>query len=104
MRVAPDTPMARRTMQLCSVPVGMKSISIISDLAVLNRVSRMSVPGRYRRVIFAFSTGSISQRPCSGVPSSAAKQAGESKRGRQSQSMEPSVPTSAAVRMLPITP
>ena len=40
--------------------------------------------------------GAISQRPCSGVPSSAAKQASESKRGQHSQSIEPSRPTSAA--------
>ena len=48
--------------------------------------------------------GAISHRPFSGVPSSAAKQAGESKRGRQSQSIEPSRPTKAAVTRLPIRP
>jgi hypothetical protein len=37
------------------------------------------------------------------VPSSAAKQAGASNRGRQSQSMEPSRPTRAAVRQSPIS-
>ncbi len=41
--------------------------------------------------------GASSQRPCSSSPSSAAKQAGESNRGRQSQSIDPSRPTSAAV-------
>src|SRR6185437_1041069 len=46
--------------------------------------------------------GASSQRPCSGVPSSAAKHAAASKRGRQSQSMEPSTPTRAAVRMFPM--
>jgi len=34
----------------------------------------------------------------------AANTLGESKYGRQSQSIEPSIPTSAAVRMLPMTP
>jgi hypothetical protein len=37
------------------------------------------------------------------LPSSAAKQAGESKRGRQSQSIEPFAPTSAAVCVSPIS-
>jgi hypothetical protein len=41
------------------------------------------------------------QKPLSGVPSSAAKQAGESKRGQHSQSIEPLRPTSAAVRQSP---
>jgi hypothetical protein len=45
----------------------------------------------------------MSQRPCSLLPSSAAKQAGESKRGKQSQSIDPSRPTSAAEIMLPIS-
>ena len=48
------------------------------------------------------SAGAISQRPCSGVPSRAAKQAPESKRGKQSQSIEPSRPTSAAVSQSPM--
>jgi hypothetical protein len=45
----------------------------------------------------------MSQRPFSRSPSSAAKQAGESKRGRQSQSIDPSRPTSAEEIMLPIS-
>jgi hypothetical protein len=43
------------------------------------------------------------QRPCSGRPSSAAKQAGESNRGQHSQSMDPSRATSAALRQSPIS-
>jgi hypothetical protein len=39
--------------------------------------------------------GAIFQRPLSRVPRRAAKQASESKRGRHSQSIEPSLPTSA---------
>jgi hypothetical protein len=42
------------------------------------------------------------QRPFSGPPSRAAKQAPESNRGRQSQSIDPSRLTSAAVRQSPI--
>jgi hypothetical protein len=44
------------------------------------------------------------QRPWRWSPSSAAKQAGESKCGRQSQSMDPSRATSAAESMLPMSP
>jgi hypothetical protein len=43
------------------------------------------------------------QRPCSDVPSSAAKHASESKRGQQSQSIEPVWATSAAVSQSPIS-
>jgi hypothetical protein len=39
----------------------------------------------------------MTQRPCSLSPSSAAKQASESKRGKQHQSIEPRRWTSAAV-------
>jgi hypothetical protein len=51
----------------------------------------------------ASAIGSISQRPCFDSPSNAAKHAGESKRGRQSQSIEPSRPTSAAEPQSPIS-
>ena len=44
----------------------------------------------------------MSQRPWSDLPSTAAKQALLSKRGQQSQSMEPLRPTSAAVVQSPI--
>jgi hypothetical protein len=61
-------------------------------------VSSSRVSPRYRWTTRrAGATGLIRQRPCCGPPSSAAKHAGESKRGRHSQSIEPSAPTSAAV-------
>jgi hypothetical protein len=44
----------------------------------------------------------MSQRPWSGVPSSAAKQAPESNRGQHSQSIDPPFDTSAAVSQSPI--
>src|ERR1700733_1008697 len=47
--------------------------------------------------------GAICQRPCSRPPSSAAKQAAESKRGKHNQSIDPSRPTSAAVWQSPIS-
>jgi hypothetical protein len=48
------------------------------------------------------SAGEMDQCPFSGVPTSAAKQAGESKFGTQSQSMEPSFETKAALWQSPI--
>ena len=49
------------------------------------------------------SAGAIRQRPLSGVPTSAAKQAALSKRGQHSQSIEPSRLTSAALWQSPIS-
>ena len=46
--------------------------------------------------------GASSHRPWSGVPSRAAKTAPESNRGTHNQSIEPSLPTSAAVCVSPI--
>ena len=70
------------------------------DRAVLRLPARLEdervveVAARARR---RGATARASQRPLSGPPSSAAKQAPESKRGKQSQSIEPSRSTSAAV-------
>jgi len=50
------------------------------------------------------SAGSISHRPFFGSPTRAANTASESKRGRQSQSIDPPRLTSAAVWVLPIMP
>jgi hypothetical protein len=50
-----------------------------------------------RSVVRFASTGQILHRPCSDVPSGAAKQAVLSNRGQHSQSMEPLQPTRAAV-------
>ena len=47
--------------------------------------------------------GAIRQKPFSRIADRAAKQAGESKRGRHSQSIEPSRPTIAAVWVSPMT-
>ena len=60
--------------------------------SVTNSVSRMSVsaavaPAHLRTGVF----GAIFQRPFSGVPSSDAKHASESKSGRQRKSIEPSL-------------
>lgn len=47
--------------------------------------------------------GASRQRPLPSSPSSAAKQAAESNLGRQSQSIDPSLPTSAAVCRSPMS-
>ena len=79
-----------------------------TPLAVRNSVSRTSVSSRYRRLTSGASpvdfAGAMRQNPCDPSPSSFAKQAGESKRGRQRQSIEPSRPISAAVWVSPISP
>ena len=81
---------------------GMKSTMVAAPLPGSNVVSRISVPGRYRRVLeTAGFEGDILQRPFSGEPSRAAKNAGESKRGKQSQSIEPCCETRAAVSQSP---
>ena len=65
--------------------------------AVWKTVSSTSEPGRYERSTRSTGpAGAICQRPLPSSPSSAAKQAGESKRGNVSQSIDPSLPTSAA--------
>ncbi len=82
----------------------MQSTTRTVPLPVTNSVSRTSDGPRYLRVTEITGTeGAICHRPWSGVPNSAAKQAAESKRGRHSQSIDPSFPTSAAVCMSPIS-
>jgi hypothetical protein len=101
----PRVPTTRRTMCEACSRNGMKSISVTSPSSVVKVVSRISVVGRYRRLIRAFAcAGAMRQRPFLLFPSSAAKQASESKRGQQSQSMEPSLETSAAVSQSPMSP
>ena len=86
---------------------GMKSMRETAPppSAVSIVVSRTKVSPRYWRRVRsgARSQGAMRQRPCSGVPSRAAKQAGLSKRGQQSQSTEPSRETSAAVSQSPMS-
>ncbi len=78
--------------------MGMASMSTTTPSSVSISVSSTSVPSRYRRrVAFTSPFGAMSQRPFSGVPRSEAKHGAESKRQKQSQSIDPSRPTSAAV-------
>ena len=99
----PRRPSTMRTRSGWSARGGMQSMTATVPEAVSNSVSSTSVSPRYRRRTLADSpAGANRQRPCSGVPSSAARHAAESNFGRQSQSIEPSRPTSAAVWQSPM--
>jgi hypothetical protein len=102
MRTRPRRPITMRTRSECQLCTGMKSTRVTAPSSVSNSVSRISVSRRYWRRTRALLLGAIFQCPCSRFPSSAAKHAGESKRGQHSQSMEPSRPTSAPVWQSPI--
>ena len=83
---------------------GMKSVTRTVPPLTSHSVTRTREASRYeRRVARRARLGAMSQRPLSGVPSSAAKQAPESNRGRHSQSIDPSMPTSAAVWVSPMS-
>lgn len=82
---------------------GMKSRTTADPLSVWNRVSRINVPGRYRRLDPSTGwLGESCQCPLCSPPSMAAQQAGASKRGMHSQSMEALRETMAAVCRSPI--
>jgi hypothetical protein len=83
--------------------MGMQSTSRTTPSAHVISVSSTRVPGRYRRrTAVVRLTGAMRQRPFSSVPSNAEKHAAESKRGRQSQSIEPAVLTRPAVCVSPM--
>ncbi len=73
--------------------IGMKSISVTAPSRVSKRVSRIERAGpiaaRGLRDVALRRDAASGRCPC--VPSSAAKQASESKRGQHSQSIEPSL-------------
>jgi hypothetical protein len=82
----------------------MKSITRTLPVAVVCVVSRTNVSPQYVRAgAVAAPAGASSQRPLAASPRSAVKTASESKRGRQSQSIDPLRPTSAAVPRSPIS-
>jgi hypothetical protein len=82
----------------------MQSITRTVPSSVSNSVSKTRVLPRYRREMrFASPRGLMLQVPFVSSPRSAANTAGESKRGAQSQSMDPFLATRAAVRMLPMS-
>ena len=85
----------------------MQSVTRTVPVAVSYSVSTTSVSGRYQRRVARMTegppAGAIFQNPWSSSPSSRAKHDGESKWGRHSQSMEPSMPTRAAEWRSPMT-
>src|SRR3990170_2111915 len=100
----PLTPRTCRSTSARRSPCGMRSMTSASPLAVTQRVTRMKVSGRYERLVAVTSPdGANSQRPWCSSPSTAPKVDGESNRGRHSQSMLPSLPTSAAVWQSPMS-
>jgi hypothetical protein len=98
MSTWPVTPSTSRISTGSAPRTGMQSATRTVPEAVANSVSSTRVPGRYRRrTRLTPLAGAICQWPFRSSPSSAAKQASESNRGRHSQSMEPSRLISAAV-------
>jgi hypothetical protein len=78
--------------------MGMKSMTLTAPSVLSHVDSMIIVSSRYsRRVHSPPASGAIRHLPALGPPSSAAKEADESNRGRHSQSTEPSLLTSAAV-------
>ena len=80
----------------------MLSTRVTLPSSVSNVVSSTSVSPRYRRDVRFVPGGPMRQKPFSSSPRSAAKQAGESNRGTQNQSIEPSRQTNAAVCRSPM--
>ncbi len=81
----------------------MKSVtSTTPPASVWKLVTRMFVAGRYRCDEVYGAVGAIWNRPPRSWSRIAANRLDESKRGKQHQSIEPSSPTSAAVRMSPM--
>ncbi len=104
MATSPRKPTAMRIR--CGVPArgGMKSMTRTAPSAVTQSVSSTRVWPAYRRAVQVLApAGARAQCPASWLCRRAANAAGESKRGRQSQSTDPAVLTSAAVCRSPST-
>src|SRR3954452_13061294 len=107
--IRPRTHCTTRTRRWLSVAVspagGMKSRTWPSPSAVKKRVTRTAVSGRYICLaVYAASAGRIRKCPPRSSSSSAPNTLGESKRGQQNQSTEPSVVIRAAVCRSPMIP
>ena len=85
-------------------PTGMQSVSSSTPSAVTKVVASTLVLGRYVRWMSCASASGATRKwpPCSS--SDRAKTDGESNRGKQSQSMDPSWPTRANEWQSPIIP
>ena len=87
-----------------SASIGMQSYTSATPSGVTKRVIRTFVSGTYIWRVAASPVAPILKRPPLRSSRIAANSDGESKRGRQSQSIEPFRPTSAAVCRSPMTP
>ena len=84
---------------------GMKSCTSHTPVAVMNRVIRIAVSGWYICWdVYGSPVGRTRKWPPRSSSSRAPNTLGESKRGQQNQSIDPSVVTSAAVCRSPISP
>src|SRR3954469_10745820 len=107
--IRPRTHWTTRTSRWLSVAVspagGMKSTTWPRPSAVKKRVTRTAVSGRYICLaVYVSSAGRIRKCPPRSSSSSAPNTLGESKRGQQNQSTEPSVVIRAAVCRSPMIP
>ncbi|MDQ3268857.1 MAG: hypothetical protein M3Q11_01460 [Pseudomonadota bacterium] len=99
MRTQPERPSTARITSAQSGFTGMQSDTCTRPSATSISDCTTSESSRYLcRSRVGGSQVCSAQWPCSCVPSSDAKHAGESKRGRQSQSMQPDRSNSAAPR------
>ncbi len=109
IRTRPLTPSTIRISWGAPSRGGMKSMTRTVPRGVSHSDSSTRESPRYRRRSAGGGAapegcaGPIRQYPCSSVPSSPAKAAWESNRGRHSQSAVPSRQTSAAVCISPIS-
>ncbi len=107
MRTVPVMPSTMRTTSGATSRCGMKSVTLTVPVSVSQYDSRISDPSMYARRVHgspsAAPRGAMRQWPFSSSPRSLAKQAAESKRGRHSQSMDPSRPTSPLVIRSPMS-
>jgi K+ transporter len=108
-RTPPRTARTTRTMWCVFLPrlgswIGMKSITSPTPSGLTKRVTSTLLSGRYICLRWASWTLAILKKPPFFSSRIAAKMLGESKCGRQHQSIEPSMPTSATVCRSPTTP
>ena len=83
---------------------GIRSVRRTSPSAVVNVVTSTFDSSSYARVTVNGAVGAIEKCPPAPRSSSAANSDGLSKRGQQSQSIDPDRPTSAADRPFPMIP
>ncbi len=105
MRTVPLIPRTRRTTAARLSPIDMKSVTSTAPSGVSHLLQTTKVLPRYVRMetVASGEAGASFHAPCSSVPRSAPNMDAESKRGRHSQSMDPSRATSAPVWQSPMS-